>query len=143
MDAKFYGLIREQFIQIRFEFADLNGLRTSLNKEKKFAAKDWITDFCKRHELALPASEQCSMGRNTERTEIQCQIFFKNLGVCCQEKKIGDFKNLKIQQHRTGIVTPFPSACMGQFHHHDETLLAALFILDTSSERQTCIVSVV
>jgi hypothetical protein len=45
MDAKFYELIREQFIQIRFEFADLNGLRTSLNKEKKFAAKDWITLF--------------------------------------------------------------------------------------------------
>lgn len=41
-DANVYGLTREEFVEMGFEFAEWHGIRSSLNKEKKLEGKDWV-----------------------------------------------------------------------------------------------------
>jgi hypothetical protein len=47
-DARFYGLVRKEFMQVGLEFPDVNGLSVRLSKEKKVAGKGWVRDFCAR-----------------------------------------------------------------------------------------------
>jgi hypothetical protein len=45
-DARLYGLKRREFMQLGFEFADLNGSTRRFNKEKKLSGEEWVGDFC-------------------------------------------------------------------------------------------------
>jgi len=61
-DARFYGLVRKEFMQAGLEFPDLNGVSHRLSKEK-VAGQGWVRDLCKRRGLSVRTPEQCSMRR--------------------------------------------------------------------------------
>jgi len=61
-DARFYGLVKKEFMQVGLGFPDLNDLSRRISKEK-VAGQGWVRDLCKRRGLTLRTSEQCSMRR--------------------------------------------------------------------------------
>jgi hypothetical protein len=63
------------------------------DRRKKPAGKDWVRDFCKRHEIPC-TQEKCYMGRIMGCSRIEYEFFFENSTVCCEEKHLGPHKIL-------------------------------------------------
>lgn len=83
-DARFYGITRKRLMQVVYQFAEINGLSSRFNTEKKMAGKDFVKGFCRRHKLSFKTPEQCSLGRAIGFNEIQVNRFFENLRVVYQ-----------------------------------------------------------
>jgi hypothetical protein len=79
LDARFYGLTRNIFVQLAVDFAEISGLSDRFSTVERLAGKDWVVAFCKRQGLTLCAPEHCSIGRSIGFNRAQVTLFFENL----------------------------------------------------------------
>jgi hypothetical protein len=78
MDARFYGLTKQDLCTLVYEFANQNNLVHNFQNER--AGEQWYSNFMQRHpELSLRAPEPTSIARACGFNKPQVQLFFDNL----------------------------------------------------------------
>jgi hypothetical protein len=102
MDARFYGLTKQDLCTLAYEFANQNNLVHNFQNER--AGEQWYSNFMQRHpELSLRAPEPTSIARACGFNKPQVQLFFDNL------KTIRENHNIELDNiynvDETGIQT--------------------------------------
>jgi hypothetical protein len=102
MDARFYGLTKQDLCTLAYEFANQNNLVHKFQNER--AGEQWYSNFMQRHpELSLRAPEPTSIARACGFNKPQVQLFFDNL------KTIREKHNIELDNiynvDETGIQT--------------------------------------
>ena len=105
MDAVFFGLTRDDFMRLAFEYAKCNNLRypESWNKHKK-AGEEWLQRFLSRHTtltLIIPESTSVARAKGFNRREVS--HFYENLESAIEKNNIEASRLYNMDE--TGIST--------------------------------------
>ncbi|CAH1974303.1 unnamed protein product [Acanthoscelides obtectus] len=105
MDAVFFGLTRDEFMSLAFEYAHRNNLRypESWNKNKK-AGEEWLQRFLSRHtNLTLRTPESTSVARLKGFNRREVSHFYENLESAIEKNNIEASRLYNMDE--TGIST--------------------------------------
>ncbi|KAF2883233.1 hypothetical protein ILUMI_22938 [Ignelater luminosus] len=105
MDAVFFGLTRDEFISLAFDYAHYNKLQypESWSKNKK-AGEDWLQRFLSRHtNLTLKTPESTSVARAKGFNRHKVCHFYENLESAIEKNNIEASKLYNMDE--TGIST--------------------------------------
>ncbi|KAF2888893.1 hypothetical protein ILUMI_17280 [Ignelater luminosus] len=105
MDAVFFGLTRDEFISLAFDYAHYNKLQypESWSKNKK-AGEDWLQRFLLRHtNLTLRTPESTSVARAKGFNRREVSHFYENLKSAIEKNNIEASRLYNMDE--TGIST--------------------------------------
>jgi hypothetical protein len=77
------------FRKVVYQYAELNNVKHSFDREKKLAGRDFTRLFLKRHKLSLWKPVQTSIARTMGFNKTQVSLFFENLAKVFEKQHYG------------------------------------------------------
>lgn len=93
LESRFFGLTRNEVLELAYQLAVRNGFPHFFNNEKKTAGKDWLREFRRRNpDISLRKPEATSAARAQAFNKPQVAKFFALLEDTLKKESIGQMR---------------------------------------------------